>query len=80
MADHLRKYEALFNVTPQRMRMIVHSLEETLDKGLQREGEIVVSVSCFQPAPGILISQGLVKGLVLLIKGVRHCGIALCVE
>jgi len=41
MADHLRKYEALFTLTPQRMRMIVHAFEETLDKGLQRYGETV---------------------------------------
>jgi hypothetical protein len=32
-------------VTPQRMRMIVHSIEETLDKGLQKDGQVVVSLS-----------------------------------
>lgn len=41
MADHLRKYEALFTLSPQRMRMIVDAFEETLDKGLQKHGEIV---------------------------------------
>jgi hypothetical protein len=70
IADHLRKYEALFTrtfpsiylhsaretdltwapswgltVTPQRMRMIVHAFEETLDKGLKRYGEVVVSIA-----------------------------------
>nr|ACV91998.1 hexokinase 1 [Cryptococcus deuterogattii] len=28
-------------VTPQRMRMIVHAIEETLDKGLQKNGQVV---------------------------------------
>ena len=58
MADLLRKYESLLTresrcpyapgsslnaVTPQRMRMIVHAIEETLDKGLQKDGQTVVS-------------------------------------
>nr|XP_018264311.1 hexokinase [Kwoniella dejecticola CBS 10117]OBR86469.1 hexokinase [Kwoniella dejecticola CBS 10117] len=29
-------------VTPQRMRMIVHAFEDTLDNGLQKDGQIVV--------------------------------------
>jgi hypothetical protein len=29
--------------------MIVHALEETLDKGLQKEGEVVVSVAWGRP-------------------------------
>lgn len=54
MADHLRKYEALFtcksvtsqhlpnmSVTPQRMRMIVHAFEDTLDRGLKKDGQTV---------------------------------------
>ncbi|KIR27031.1 hexokinase [Cryptococcus deuterogattii 99/473] len=28
-------------MTPQRMRMIVHAIEETLDKGLQKNGQVV---------------------------------------
>lgn len=32
-------------MTPQRMRMIVHAFEETLDKGLKKDGEVVVSLS-----------------------------------
>jgi hypothetical protein len=30
-------------VTPQRMRMIVHAFEDTLDKGLQKPDQVVVS-------------------------------------
>jgi hypothetical protein len=41
IADLLRKYESLLTLTPQRMRMIVHAIEETLDKGLQKDGQIV---------------------------------------
>ncbi|KAJ9096876.1 hypothetical protein QFC20_006345 [Naganishia adeliensis] len=47
MADHLRKYEALFTLTPQRMRMIVHAFEETLDKGLQKDGQVVPMIPTF---------------------------------
>jgi hexokinase len=47
MADHLRKYEALFTLTPQRMRMIVNAFEETLDRGLQKDGEIVPMIPTF---------------------------------
>ncbi|KZT50279.1 hypothetical protein CALCODRAFT_444837 [Calocera cornea HHB12733] len=47
MADHLRKYESLFTLTPQRMRMIVDAFEETLDKGLQKEGEVVPMIPTF---------------------------------
>nr|XP_019012351.1 hexokinase [Kwoniella pini CBS 10737]OCF51132.1 hexokinase [Kwoniella pini CBS 10737] len=42
IADHLRKYESLLTLTPQRMRMIVHAFEDTLDIGLQKDGQIVV--------------------------------------
>lgn len=38
--DHNSKAIA---VTPQRMRMIVHAIEETLDNGLQKNGQVVVS-------------------------------------
>lgn len=33
----------LIAVSSQRMRMIVHAFEETLEKGLQNYGEVVVS-------------------------------------
>ena len=64
MADHLRKYEALyvcharpfiqesdlqrgfrFNLTPQRMRMIVEAFKDSLELGLSKHGQIVVSTS-----------------------------------
>lgn len=41
MADHLRKYESLFTLTPQRMRMIVEAFTETLDLGLAKPNQIV---------------------------------------
>ncbi|KAL7419888.1 hexokinase [Cryptotrichosporon argae] len=47
MADHLRKYESLLTLTPQRMRMIVHAFEETLDRGLQKDGQIVPMIPTF---------------------------------
>lgn len=50
IADVLRKYESLFTLTPQRMRMIVDAFEETLEKGLHETGQIVV---CF-PSNGVL--------------------------
>ena len=42
MSDYLRRYENLFVLTPQRMRIITHVFEETLDKGLKEHGQIVV--------------------------------------
>ncbi|WVN87250.1 uncharacterized protein L203_102427 [Cryptococcus depauperatus CBS 7841] len=47
MADLLRKYESLFTLTPQRMRMIVHAIEETLDNGLQKNGQIVPMIPTY---------------------------------
>lgn len=41
MADYLRKYEHLFMVTPQRMRMIVEAFIDTLEAGLKDEGQCV---------------------------------------
>jgi hypothetical protein len=43
MADHLRKYESLFTLTPQRMRIIVDAFEEVLEQGLKEYGQVVVS-------------------------------------
>ena len=42
-------------VTPQRMRMIVHAIEETLDAGLQRDGMVVVSHTNQLP---VLVADG----------------------
>ncbi|KAK8861266.1 hypothetical protein IAR55_002085 [Kwoniella newhampshirensis] len=47
MADHLRKYESLLTLTPQRMRMIVHAIEDTLDNGLQKDGQVVPMIPTF---------------------------------
>jgi len=44
MADHLRKYESLFTLTPQRMRMIVEAFKETLELGLQEPNQVVVCI------------------------------------
>jgi len=43
MSDYLRKYEGLFTLTPQRMRMIVDAFEEALEKGLGEWDQCVVS-------------------------------------
>ncbi|WVR04130.1 hypothetical protein IAU60_001129 [Kwoniella sp. DSM 27419] len=47
MADHLRKYESLLTLTPQRMRMIVHAVEDTLDNGLQKDGQVVPMIPTY---------------------------------
>ncbi|WVQ83485.1 hypothetical protein IAT38_005626 [Cryptococcus sp. DSM 104549] len=47
MADLMRKYEALLTLTPQRMRMIVHAIEETLDNGLQKNGQVVPMIPTY---------------------------------
>ncbi|KAI5118647.1 hypothetical protein M0805_002567 [Coniferiporia weirii] len=47
MADHLRKYESLFTLTPQRMRMITEAFSETLDTGLKKHEQIVPMIPTF---------------------------------
>jgi hexokinase len=47
MADHLRKYETLFTLTPQRMRMIVEAFAETLELGLAKPNQIVPMIPTF---------------------------------
>ncbi|KAF9224913.1 hexokinase [Gyrodon lividus] len=47
MADHLRKYESLFTLTPQRMRMIVEAFTETLELGLSKHNQIVPMIPTF---------------------------------
>lgn len=42
MAFHLRRLESLLTVTPQRMRMIVDSFIDTLERGLQHDKQMVV--------------------------------------
>ncbi|KAF8558656.1 hexokinase [Imleria badia] len=47
MADHLRKYETLFTLTPQRMRMIVEAFAESLELGLAKPNQIVPMIPTF---------------------------------
>lgn len=41
MADHLRRLESIFTLTPQRMRMIVEAFKESLELGLEKPEQIV---------------------------------------
>ncbi|KAG5653172.1 hypothetical protein H0H81_001889, partial [Sphagnurus paluster] len=47
MADHLRKYESTFTLTPQRMRMIVEAFKETLELGLSKPDQVVPMIPTF---------------------------------
>ncbi|KAG8746284.1 hexokinase A [Ceratobasidium sp. 414] len=47
MTDHLRKYESLFTLTPQRMRMIVDAFDETFEKGLGEPEQVVPMIPTF---------------------------------
>ncbi|KZT26031.1 hexokinase [Neolentinus lepideus HHB14362 ss-1] len=47
MADHLRKYESLFTLTPQRMRMIVDAFKDTLEAGLEKNGNTVPMIPTY---------------------------------
>ncbi|KAJ7154019.1 hexokinase [Mycena crocata] len=47
MADHLRKFESLFTLTPQRMRMIVDAFKETLELGLAKPKQIVPMIPTY---------------------------------
>ncbi|KAJ3716541.1 hexokinase [Lentinula raphanica] len=47
MADHLRKYESLFTLTPQRMRMIVEAFKDSLELGLQKPKQVVPMIPTF---------------------------------
>lgn len=42
IAEHLRKYEALFNLSAPRLRMIVAAFEDALHLGLQKPDQVVV--------------------------------------
>lgn len=54
LADVQRKYESLFIMTPQRMRIIVDAFEEALEKGLQEPGQVVVRSSAYRPTVLVL--------------------------
>ncbi|CAH7666155.1 hexokinase [Phakopsora pachyrhizi] len=47
MADYLRKFEHLFMVTPQRMRMIVEAFIESLEAGLKEKGHTVPMIPTY---------------------------------
>ncbi|KAG6836185.1 hypothetical protein H0H93_010555 [Arthromyces matolae] len=47
MADHLRKYESLFTLTPQRMRMIVEAFKDTLELGLEKPKQVVPMIPTY---------------------------------
>ncbi|KAF8588644.1 hexokinase [Ramaria rubella] len=47
MSDYLRKYESLFTLTPQRMRIIVEAFKETLEKGLKEHGQVVPMIPTY---------------------------------
>ncbi|EIM87021.1 hexokinase [Stereum hirsutum FP-91666 SS1] len=47
MADHLRKYEVLFTLTPQRMRMIVEAFKDTLELGLEKKDQVVPMIPTY---------------------------------
>ncbi|KAJ8082217.1 hexokinase [Marasmius tenuissimus] len=47
MADHLRRLESLFTLTPQRMRMIVDAFKDTLELGLEKHDQIVPMIPTF---------------------------------
>lgn len=43
LKKQFEKYEKLFTITPQRLRKIVESFVETLEKGLEEPDQVVVS-------------------------------------
>ncbi|MBW0545789.1 hypothetical protein O181_085504 [Austropuccinia psidii MF-1] len=47
MADYLRKFEHLFTITPQRMRMIVEAFIDVLEIGLKEDGHAVPMIPTF---------------------------------
>ncbi|KAJ7188415.1 hexokinase [Mycena filopes] len=47
MADHLRKFESLFTLTPQRMRMIVEAFKDTLELGLAKPKQVVPMIPTY---------------------------------
>ncbi|KAJ7045360.1 hexokinase [Mycena alexandri] len=47
MADHLRKFDSLFTLTPQRMRMIVEAFKDTLELGLSKPKQVVPMIPTY---------------------------------
>lgn len=42
MSDYLRRLEHLFNISPQRCRILVDAFIDTLEMGLKEDGHAVV--------------------------------------
>ncbi|KAF9453400.1 hexokinase [Macrolepiota fuliginosa MF-IS2] len=47
MADHLRRLESTFTLTPQRMRMIVEAFKEALETGLEKNNQVVPMIPTY---------------------------------
>ncbi|CAL1710364.1 unnamed protein product [Somion occarium] len=47
MADHLRRFETMFTMTPQRMRMIVEAFKDSLELGLSKSGQVVPMIPTY---------------------------------
>ncbi|GJE93057.1 hexokinase [Phanerochaete sordida] len=47
MADHLRRLETMFTLTPQRMRMIVEAFKDALEIGLAKPGQVVPMIPTY---------------------------------
>ncbi|KIP04813.1 hypothetical protein PHLGIDRAFT_75252 [Phlebiopsis gigantea 11061_1 CR5-6] len=47
MADHLRRLETMFTLTPQRMRMIVEAFKDALELGLAKDSQIVPMIPTY---------------------------------
>ncbi|PSR84107.1 hypothetical protein PHLCEN_2v5535, partial [Hermanssonia centrifuga] len=47
MADHLRKFETMFTLTPQRMRMIVEAFKDALETGLAKRDQVVPMIPTY---------------------------------
>ncbi|KAJ3560390.1 hypothetical protein NP233_g10871 [Leucocoprinus birnbaumii] len=47
MADHLRRLESLFTLTPQRMRMIVEAFKDALELGLEKPKQVVPMIPTY---------------------------------
>ncbi|KAL5501265.1 HXK1_3 [Sanghuangporus vaninii] len=60
IADHLRKYEQLFTLTPQRMRMITQEFSEVLDNGLKMHNQVVPMIPTSS-----LVGQQVTKSVII---------------
>ncbi|KAF7795718.1 hypothetical protein EIP86_006883 [Pleurotus ostreatoroseus] len=47
MSDHLRRFETLFTLTPQRMRIIVEAFKDALELGLSKPKQVVPMIPTY---------------------------------